>query len=385
MLKALFFIPSDTGSAFYRVIQPARLLHQHGLALVAHVLPRGEDLDKVGEAIAWADVLVFSLVCSERRAELITRVREYGKRVIMDMDDDLFNLSPYSPHYVNLGLEECVHVTEDGREVKLWEDGKNIDLEKNRANKRWLEACLQAVDLITVSTPHLAKVYGEYNRTTVIPNYVDLTLWPRSGRVEYPGGAVRLAWRGGWSHYEDLMWVKRPLERLFERHDKLKLIMSGWCPQGFVAKLGEERVERYPFAGNALYVSHLAGLGADAAFYPWKPIPFNQGKTNLAWLEWSALGVPGVYPALSPYTEDIRHGDTGLVAMSEEGWFESLNRLVKDRNLRERIGRAARAEVEKKWDAQKHAHEYQTILEALCSISSLDRKPAPANSHTALN
>jgi len=368
-VKALFFKPDNTGSTSYRVIQPAHLLDKHNLATVAMVEPK-EDHGKVMKAMAVADVVISLRISSERWAKVLESLTRWGKKVIMDVDDDLLTVSAYSPHYQLLGIEEAFHVGDHGERTPLWVDGENIDLAKNRENQKWFRECLHLADLITVSSPYLAELYSEFGPTKVVPYSIDLDVWPIHSSVWYDTKTLRLAWRGGASHYEDLMSVRKPLEQLMKRHPNLTLVMAGWCPGGLIEGLPKDRVEIYPWIGNEHFIAFMAGLGADMAFYPWAQIPFNKGKTNTAWLEWSALGVPGVYPAMTPYTEDIRHTETGLLALSAEGWFESLNQLTNNLPLRRHIGESARAEIEGKWDANDHIKDYAKLLEDLCHDTS---------------
>ena len=372
MLKILFFVPDESGSAFYRLIQPAAHLDSQGLAQVSIVGPQ-EERDQVYDAIAVSDVLVFGKVSTENKARLFEEVRKYGKKVVMDIDDDMFNLSPYSPFYAKIGVKEFSHIDETGAAIPLWKDGLGgFDIKKNQERAERFRGILRSVDLITVSSPYLAELYREFAPTALIPYALDASWW-KPAKVKYPERYLRLGWRGSQSHYEDLMWIKPVFNDLMKRHSYLKLIMVGWCPQAW-ANGFEGRIEVHPWVPNQFYPNYMMSLGCDLSFTPWASIPFNKGKCETPWIEWSALGVPGVYPAVSPLTEAIAHNETGLLALSLEGWFESLNKLIKDPGLRDRIGRAARTKVEKDWDVRKTILKYRDLMEDLCSTKSLELK-----------
>ena len=321
-----------------------------------------------------SDVIVFARSTSINLAEQFKVISASGKTIVMDIDDDWFTVSPYSPHYQRLGTEEVVHAQNNGDILHLWKDGENINLEDNRRTLDQFKQALSAADLITVTTPYLAELYGEYGKTAVLPNYVDLNIW-KALEVKYPEPYIRLGWRGGHSHYEDLLQVQPVIRELMEKHKNLKLIMAGWCPNGWKKALPQDRIEEHPWFGNAAHPYAMMTLGIDVAFCPRQCIPFNKGKDWLAWIEWSAMGVPGVYAAMEPFTSHIRHGDNGMIAASQQGWYEGLNKLITYHTLREGMGRRAREDIERKADVNREIHSYKEEYES-CTTKSPKLIPA---------
>lgn len=370
MLGVLFFSLTNSGSNFYRIEQPAFKLDQQGLCDVGVVRP-GDSEEKKLAAMRTADVMVFYSATSLRMAEQFEAFQKNGTKIVMDMNDDIFNVSPFSPHYKYLGKEEFSFVDEEGTVVKLWQDGVDgFDPETNRERLEQQKEVLRAVDLITVTTPYLAELFGEFNKTAVLPDMVNLQWW-KNIRVRYPEPFIRLGWRGGYSHYEDLMSVKPAIERVMAKGKNTKLVLTGWGSKEFLKSMPQDRIETYEFLNHPAYPYHMMSLGINVAFYPWKDIRFNKGKNNICWIEWSALEVPGVYPALSPYSEMVHHNETGLLALSNEGWIESIQKLLKDHFFARKIAKNARAEVEKKWDINKHIWKWKGVYESLWESTKL--------------
>src|SRR3990167_6635054 len=354
-LRVLFYVGDNTGSAWYRQVQPALKLEQHKLA-EAGIFQVGIDSpDQLPKAIDASDVFVFSRSISPRLADQLHDIKKVGIKVVIDINDDWFHVDPFSPHYQHLGLEEYPSHTPEGVIFKIWEDGRicpngeKFDIKKNREQIEFYKALWKEADLITCTTPYLAEIYGQFAPTVVLPNMVDLQIWKN-----------------------------------------VKLVLSGHHFKSFTQDFPGERVELHGWMGNVAYPWHMMALGIDVAFYPWLDTEFNKGKNNLAWVEWSAVGVPGVYPALKPYMDHVKHGETGLLALSEEGWFESINKLIKDQFYRRRIAQNARAEVEKNWDINKRIGEWATAYRNISERGSIvcftklpDHGEASANSATA--
>jgi glycosyltransferase involved in cell wall biosynthesis len=85
-----------------------------------------------------------------------------------------------------------------------------------------------------------------------------------------------------------------------------------------------------------------------------------RGKSDLRWLEASALKLPLVaHPDV--YT-DIEDGVTGLLARTAEEAEEALLRLVDDPELRERVGTQAYEHVAGHRSATVTAEDWRAVL-----------------------
>lgn len=66
-------------------------------------------------------------------------------------------------------------------------------------------------------------------------------------------------------------------------------------------------------------------------------------KSEIKWLEAAVQGVPSVVSATSSYQEVLRDGHDVFLAVTEDEWYQSLARLVADREKWELVGQCARA------------------------------------------
>jgi glycosyltransferase involved in cell wall biosynthesis len=108
-----------------------------------------------------------------------------------------------------------------------------------------------------------------------------------------------------------------------------------------VERFGAERTMEVPWAALEVYPAAMANF--DIALAPATNSGFFRGKSDLRWLEASALGIPVVAdPVVYPQIED---GVTGLLAATPAAAREAILSLVDDPALRVRIGDAARDHV----------------------------------------
>jgi glycosyltransferase involved in cell wall biosynthesis len=138
---------------------------------------------------------------------------------------------------------------------------------------------------------------------------------------------------------------------------------------------------RYPFEGlpNVTeaersvdinrYAPFAASFGFDIGIAPLVDCNFNRSKSNLRWLEYSALKVPCVATDISHFRETINHGKDGfLVEDNDLGvWLDNLERLVLDENLRVSVGQAAYKRVKNDFNVKKNAPKYLRYLKGVVS------------------
>jgi glycosyltransferase involved in cell wall biosynthesis len=316
-LKVLFVASDTEGCGYARCRVPA---------LGLGTLPGIEA--KATATLGWDDLLHHDvIVWSRQHRRDLVRVRTFargmGKLLVFDIDDYLHGLPSWNP--------ASRHYPKGGPEL--------------RGLHEWMRAC----DGLIVSTPPLARAYGAYNENVaVLPNSLDLEAWRRR---ESGGGGVRLGWVGSVTHGKDLQGIKPALKKILRAHPGVRLVMMGY--DGGFRREGLD-VEFHPFVPIDEYPAKLASLRLDVALAPLSPHAFNRYKSNIKYLEYSALAVPCVASRIDPYAE-IRHGETGFLATEEGEWIESVSALISDASLRRRVGDAARAYVAAGFDVRRTA------------------------------
>nr|HMN63321.1 glycosyltransferase [Anaerolinea sp.] len=81
---------------------------------------------------------------------------------------------------------------------------------------------------------------------------------------------------------------------------------------------------------------------------------FNRAKSPLKYLEYSSLGVSGVYSKIDPYEGVIQDGKNGLLAAAPQDWFEKIEALVLSPTLRLDLANAAQQAVARDWLLSNH-------------------------------
>lgn len=295
------FVLGDQGpSGYYRIILPCQTLKDEGLIA---------DLAFAYDDFAAADILVFQRQHRPGAVDEVMRWQGLGKKIVVDFDDDYLQLD--SGNKANLVYTE--EVTAD------------------------LKRLVSAADAITTATKPLAALYGEYNKNVhVIPNALPARAFKLSPR---PSKRLIVGWQGSDSHHEDLRLIAGAVGSLQKRFD-FKLVLAGYNPLDLFK--GATFRTWTPFSPELDYFQAFADFGVGLC--PLAKTPFNEGKSDLKWLEYSALAIPAVASAVSAY-EELEDGATGLLADSADEWEEQIARLLLDKVLRRKLGEAAREHV----------------------------------------
>jgi glycosyltransferase involved in cell wall biosynthesis len=109
----------------------------------------------------------------------------------------------------------------------------------------------------------------------------------------------------------------------------------------------KSRVFTIPFLDPGDYYRAIASW--DVSIAPLTQHQFNDAKSNIKFLEASVFGVPSVCSPTEPFRAAVNHGKNGMLATTETEWFDALETLIKDPQLRKRLGEQARRDVVKRY------------------------------------
>lgn len=321
--------------------------------------------------------------------------------VVIDLDDDIFTIQRDNQNYaayhrskewfLNNALIEITPENAEEAEEILQKTGCGTT---ERDGKRYIvapvvdpKACVieqvQAASGITVSTDRLAEVYGKWNKNVlVLPNGIDFEAWGKNER--HDDGYLTIGMFGANSHYTDWKLVSGVIKQILEDFPKVCFAFNNWLrvkPHAPGASWDEIEKEAYVPDFLEEFINHprvfihhpceieewpewLRSKGIDIALAPLVDTDFNKAKSNLKWLEYSALGVPGVYADVEAF-KNIKHGDTGLLAGKAHDYYTGLKALIKDEEYRKAVGGSAWANVRRHYDCAKLAPHLGDFLKDL--------------------
>ena len=186
---------------------------------------------------------------------------------------------------------------------------------------------------------------------TVLPTTIDTDAYV-PGERRKPGRPV-LGWSGSVTTLPYLSGIRDTLVRLRQRLDfELRVIGGELSIPGIDVSCRPWRAET-----EVLDLREL-----DVGIMPLPDDPWTRGKCGLKALQYMALGIPAVVSPVGVNSEIVDHGRNGFVAATPEEWIESMAVLLRDADLRARLGTRARQTVEERYSARVHAPRLVEVL-----------------------
>lgn len=374
-MKILAIERDETACNHYRIIQPLAKLKEFEMADVCFLREdAGLASDFAAQKVLESDIILVPRPASESWFKFLKLCRQHGKIIINDYDDDPFNTSPLNPYYRFVGVEEVLYQWPDGTKDWLWQDGMSdsfgnpgwFNIEKNIQSRDMFRLNFKKADLVTCTTDILKETLSTINpNTVVLPNLIDLNLYPK---CEFVKKEIRIGWQGGVSHYEDLWLVHKAVERICKKYDNVKFVFFGdYRFYGLFKNIPDSKIEWVSWVRKNAYPYRLATLNLDIGLCPIVDNVFNRNKSAIKFFEYSAVGAATIASNLPPYNVVMNHGvDSLLVEESEDAWFDAIDNLIQNKELREKLSKNAYENIEQNHNADKSVYlwrdAYQNIL-----------------------
>lgn len=347
----LFIAHGAGGVGWYRCALPAMALGHDWVGLVGEGRATKIRAGVTARPFALADIDDYEVVVMSMLqpgwARTVRRLQAAGTTVIADVDDYFQALSKQRDYEL----------------AGSW----------SRKLVEGMEMMLRLVDGIVVSTDFLAHKYRTLNANIrVCRNGIDLR---RYAYERPPRDSVTIGWAGGAGHKDALTAWLPQVAGLMRRHPDVHFSTVGQpYGQPLEAEFGTERVSVIPWGVLETYPASMAAF--DIVLAPAGKTNFYRGKSDLRWLEASALGVPCVAdPFVYP---DIDPGVTGLHATSPQEAGAAIERLLQDSAYRASIGAAAHEHVREHRSFPVAARQWDAALQELGSARHAPASPVSA-------
>jgi glycosyltransferase involved in cell wall biosynthesis len=199
------------------------------------------------------------------------------------------------------------------------------------------------------------------SRISIIPTTVDAGLYHVKNPVRDAGDRVIVGWIGTPSNVPQISLVLPALRELSKSVSlELRIVTAE------TAAVSDLSLQGLPFRlipwDESTAIHEIAQF--DIGIMPLeKNDPWNLYKCGLKLIEYMAVGIPAVASPVGVNSEIVQDGHDGLLADTSEQWLHCLRLLADDVNLRNRIGKAARETVERRYSVQAVLPDLVRVLE----------------------
>jgi hypothetical protein len=306
--SALIVTPSvELPSLEIILLQPFR--HLKKLGIYQYEICTEDDIKM--EYLKAASIVIFLRTVEPPAFESLLIAHQLGKETVYVIDDNFLEIPPHTSvsSYYN-----------------------------DTARRQTFQNFLRHASLVKVDSTFFADyICLYYNpRVACFQSSVDFDLIDGITKPASSQGRITIGY-GGTQKDEDFSPVVPALLRVLRKYGGyVRLQFHGYIPGALMG---------LPFVsyreGQLDYQTYLQNLKRsdwDIGIAPLHETIFNFCKTNNKYREYAACLIPGIYSQCPPYTDWVKHGQTGyMVSNNEDSWFNGLCEMIDNASLREMI------------------------------------------------
>lgn len=332
---------------YYRTFKPAKQIKEHDVDVV------GTDVINYGPTFEanWLNIFttydivwIMHFIHEQNASAQAFFKQKLKKKLVYDLDDNYLDLPESNPVFDKF--------------------------QKTKRDRSILSTTLSFASALTVSTEplkeriqaHMKKMYDIDMPVFVIPNLNDVNDWNFKPAPKYKDRVV-IGYSGSNSHQEDLVLVLPVINKLMSKYPKLWFEIIGAVDKAKLdlyfkdfAPDNLKRIAMLPATPTFWeYPEYLSKQKWDIGIAPLVDSSFTRCKSHIKWMEYSMYQIPVVASRVYPYfmelagRKTITDGETGFLCQTQSEWETKLEKLIKDRTLRKKIGAQAYEHIKANW------------------------------------
>jgi glycosyltransferase involved in cell wall biosynthesis len=262
-----------------------------------------------------------------RHLTILQNLRTRGTKIVYEMDDDLLSVNS------DMGARD-------------W---------PTTQQKMWIRQMVRFADCVIVSTQELADRLAQLNpRIQIIENALDERLFDRSHKIKTKekDGVVVFGYMGTFTHLDDLISIIQPLRSILDRyHDRVRFEIVG-VGDGVVLEAAFKNLPVRFLSLPTQAVSYerftawmQENISWDFGIAPLINTQFTKSKSDIKFLDYAVLGIPGVFSNVPAYNKTVKHLENGILANGSQSWMDGLEKMILENELRFRLATKAHEEV----------------------------------------
>jgi len=337
-LKSMVMLKDRSGAGYWRMVMPANHMEKCFDGTI----------DVTSAEVTFDSLLEYDTVFVQRLHDwesyyIIEKLKKAGKKVVYDIDDDIFSLTPDNPAFHVIGRDNQIAARET----------------------------MKLADVVTTTTDILASRLKQVTdgavEPVVIPNAMNPEGWLPTELTGSPDEWQRVFWQGSATHEADWEVCIEGLNAVMSERDNVRVVILGCLPQAIqqIVHLPhwQGKVEYMGFSDTETYFQIVKHLKAEVGLAPLVNNTFNQAKSPIKWMENTLIGMPTVASAMQPYSDVIVDGVNGrLVSDDPVEWQKAIEMYLDSSEARITAIGESRKVVAERFDVRKTAQKWKSIL-----------------------
>lgn len=291
------------------------------------------------------DEKLFDIIIAQRDGidmdiskSLVELSKIHGTKIIYEIDDDLINIDETHPNFEEFAIKQ-----------------------------ETIKYLISNADTVTVPTNNLKVKLSEFNENiVVIKNSMNKCL-NEENNTNKDDNIIKIGYMGTLTHKKDFELIRPAIESIkketsqnivFEiigiTHEELTQIKRINIPKEY---------ERYPYFIK--WIKQI--IDWDIALAPLENNNINHSKSEIKYLEYSSLGIAGIYSDVGAYSEAIDNEINGILIKhnTTEEWKSAILSLIERKDLREKIVKNAKEDIEKNYSIDSMVESWTRLINNL--------------------
>lgn len=292
----------------------------------------------------FADIIIIQrdVLDSDFSKKLIDYCKLYDIKIIYEIDDDLLNIDESHPEY-----------------------------EYYLKSSEIIKFILENSNAVTVSTENLKEKLNSYNNNIFVIKNTLVPIWNEGAIFSHNksnSNILKIGYMGTITHENDIKIIEKSIENVIDYFKKKNITVEFEVIGGTSKKLVSAKQINVP-ANSVVYPDFIRWLKKivdwNIAIAPLDNNNLNSSKSEIKYLEYTALGLPGIYSAVGSYKEVIEDGKNGIIVYNnEKSWTDNIIYLLENQRLQDKIRKNAKENVQKEYSMDVAVKYWKNILNA---------------------
>lgn len=273
---------------------------------------------------------------------LLKKAKKYNIKIVYETDDDFLDINPANPSF-NYILGNFTHI----------------------------KKLVTNADQITVSTNELKHRFENFgiDNVEIIKNYYVNDALPLRPFTYRNDKFIKIGYFGTLTHDNDIELIHNVILRLKDIFSKKGINVIFEIVGASIDEKSDWfnviKIPYYPMSMKIFYDWLGKNSDWDIGIIPLVNNEFNKCKSELKYIEFSALGVPVVASDMDVYNGAIEDGVTGFLANNEDEWVDKLTLLIENPILRNGIVNNAHDDILENYNLKSRVSQWDEIFKKL--------------------
>lgn len=291
--------------------------------------------------ILWSDVVISVRGCEKASLKIMESANRAGRYTIMFLDDDLINIP--------LNLDS----------TKYYNDKKL---------KKYILEILANCQILWAVNPRIIEKYSKYTiKKNGVLGKVPMKIEIEKKEWKEP---VKVLYAGSIDHKQTLQKIISPVITKFDEiiNEKITFTFIGANPE-------IEKTKHYNyFQDYESYKKFVIEGKFDIGLAPIETTEFYKSKYYNKFLEYTSIGVVGIYTDTEPYNLIIKDGINGFLCENNpEKWYLKIKKIIENPSKIAEILENAQRQVREDYNVDVVSNEILTLIPELIEYKAKEK------------